>query len=530
MNPPPPLTESLWAAALAFALSLFLPVAAQADEPISAIDWLNLGTDSTDSTNEADAVSSATEESLNGVPDGDAAASAKSVSPANGSTVTAEPASDRMPYRRPELPEGFLPFLTPASIDRLVTAQPTTDIPAVRSLLRRVLLGQIRFADVELNAGPVLAARIDALTRMGDVYRAVRLAESVEPIPGPAFGAWFGAMLLGGHPEAACERLAMRRDLDNWPVARVDCLVRADASNDAMMVLAVGEALGQITPEDSRLLRARLDPGSPTPAAADWATNPLSLALQTDLGLAVGNPDRPAAILARDLDESPGAERRLHAAERLFLNGVIPFGQLRQIYVESLQAGLSSERATALLSVEKAVEADLAQRISTRLRMVFPAFAVSGREPILAELLSTLPPGRLDGYGPSGQFLRYLCLFRASPQVEACLAGGAKARNPVLAPVWESEGPDLSTLSEFERAVRDAWQSDTADPEAPDRDRAVFGRGETVLRALLILGDGTKANPDAVETALQALRETDLESEARQIAHQMMARWQWSDR
>ena len=336
--------------AKALLVSLLMVSAAQAQEPLSAIDWLD----------EPVSVSVAAPLAvpLNAPPVADGVAVPH---------VTVMPLDAQQSDSVGLLPgstTGLPTTLWQASTTDRLSAQlsnlPATPLPATQALYYTLLLAE---ADAPADAGTdarFLKARLDALSKFGAVDPALALMERAGPETEPLFDRWLDLSLLAGAEDAPCAALAKRPSLSPRYSARIFCTARAGDWQTAALTYETAQALGLLTPLHADLLAQFLDPetidNGPALAPPPEMT-PLTFRLYEAMGRPLPTGGLPRAYAMADLRPTAGWKARLEAAERLAQAGALPSNRLLGLYTERKPAASGGvwDRVAAIQDFDRAL-------------------------------------------------------------------------------------------------------------------------------------------------------------------------------
>ncbi len=449
------------------------------------------------------------------------------------------------------LPRDFWGPSPARGLAGLIAAQPDQPLPALQDLLYRILLAELDApgsaetgeggADGPATDSPapapdgtLLLARVDRLIRLGALDPAHALLERAGPTTGPSgpalFRRWFDISLLMGHADHACATLKANPGLAPDLKARVFCLARNGDWNAAVVTLATGERLGFIVREDADLLARFLDPelyaDQPEPPVPDPLT-PLDFVMREALALPRPAGALPLAYVHADLREGTPWRSRLQAAERLARSGALPAQTLIALYTQRKPAASGGiwDRVRAVTDFDVAVLAGDGAAVAQTLPAAWAAmesvalevpFARHYAERLLNLQIPDPPPelARLlllsDVYERAARRLK-----PADPQLAfaAALALGAPA------------GLDPPALPGADRAAGQAIAAAFLEklPDSPLTVLLSEGRlGEAILKAMLLLKEGSLADPGDIRAALALFRAVGLEDIARRTAIQLV--------
>lgn len=507
---------------LLVAACLFLPgLAAVAEEPLSAIDWLSQ--------------SVATPAAL---PRG----SRPVITPAPGEPPVSSNAGTRpitttplgaqgldglglVPASRVGLPRTLWGGTPGAVIAEAIARQPTDTLPAIQALLMALMTAELAPPADSDGRGTVFLARVDKLLDMGALDPALAMLELPQaPQPEP-FRRWFDVALLLGEEDRACTQMRKTPQVGPTFPARIFCLARGGDWNAAALSLRTGETLGRIDPDMAALLSRFLDPdladGAP-PLPAPARPSPLILRLMEAIGEPIPTARLPVAFAQADLRANTGWKARIEAGERLARTGALDPNALLGLYTEQKPAASGGvwDRVRAVQDFDAALGSGDGAAVARALPVVWERLSAVELEVPFA----TIYGERLAGLGLTGEAGRtawrvgllspaYETVARGhKPEdaAEAFLADLARGRQPAAAPDAMGE------------AIRSAFAADAALPAdlaAMVGDKRL---GEAILAACLRVSDGMRGDVQHVAEGLALLRAVGLESVARRTALELM--------
>ena len=494
------------------AACLSLGQAAQADAPLSAIDWLS------------QSVSAPAAPPLPAEP----AVAGNALPGTVAVSVIGGPSPDAVGLLSSQvtgLPRNLWGLGLTEEIAALVTAERVDTLPALQQLLITVLLAQ---ADAPADAGTrgtLLLSRIDKLLDMGALDQAEALLAASGSSEADLFRRSFDVALLTGSEDAACEKMQTAPNLAPTFPARIFCLARSGDWNAAALALRTGQALGYVTPEDDALLARFLDPdlfeGEPPPPAPQKPT-PLVWRMFAAIGEPLPTNNLPVAFAHAELQDTSGWKAQIEAAERLVRAGAISPNVLLGLYTDRRPAASGGvwDRVDAIQDFETALQRADAVAISRALPIVWSQMiAVELEVPFATLYGQLLAQQTLDDEASklafrigllSDQYERIATARLAADPAEAFLI--ALARGKVAGAV----APDS-----LGRAIAPAFEDPIPAPEALvllEQGRL----GEAVLKAIDGVGRGVQGDLRGVTEGLSLLRHVGLEDVARRTALELM--------
>lgn len=494
--------DFLWAAALGLTLSGAAAAQQAAQEPLSAIDWL----DQSPPAPEPPVADHVSIPEVAVTPLGDTARGAVGLLP---TSVTGLPA---------DLWQGSDGGDLTALWRRVGNAPP----PAIRALYHTLLLAEAEPPRGDADA--YLLERIAVLRHFGAVEPARELLARAGPERPALFGAWFELSLLDGRQSAACTTLRETPSLLDDKAAQIYCAALTGDWPTAVLIFDTSRALGLLNERRATLLDLFLDADkaetTPPPRSRAHPTA-LDFRLREAIGSPLSTRDLPPAFAMADLGGSAGWKAEIEAAERLTRAGTLAPGRLLGLYTRrspaasggvwnrvkavqkletALKAGASDDIAPALQGAWRQMrDAGLALPFAQMLGIEVNAAGLSGEARTLAFRMALLTPEYEDAAAdpPSGRRARFLAgLARGQPDPD--LADGTRARM-----VATAFGPEPEAAPDHARLIRQGKL------------------GEAILSAALQF-DRADGDPGEMAEALGTLRAVGLEDTARRAALQAL--------
>ena len=413
---------------------------------------------------------------------------------------------------------------TTALIRRL-EALPDMPLPAVQALYYTLLLAEADAPEDAGRAARFLSARIATLRRFGAVEPALALVERAGGAVPQRFDQWLDLSLLNGTEDRACAALRKKPSLTKSLTARIFCTARAGDWTTAVLTYHGATSLGALGEPDTTLLALFLDPEmietTPPPAAPEDVTA-LQFRLFEAVGAALSTRNLPRAFAMADLRGTAGWKAEIEAAERLARTGALAGTQLLGLYTARKPAASGGVwgRVAAVQALDTALTANDAQAVADAL----PAAWSSARDMQLETVMADLFSERLMQMTlPDRARALVLDIALLSPLYETA----AQDLTPVTPRQRFAVGLARGTPSEdvattpTEAAIADCFARTGAPPEHQallDEDRL----GEAILSAATQLDDHTGATREGFGAALAALRAFGLEETARRAALQIL--------
>lgn len=503
----------MWTKALAPALALmFLPGAALAEEPLSAIDWLSQSL----SEPQQMAVPKVTLGTAIAAPDVTVQSLGLPVPDAIGILST----------KVTGLPHNLWGDAPGAEIEALVNSAAPDNLPALQGLLTTLLLAE---AEAPVDSGPapqLLLTRIDKLLALGALDQAHALIEAAGPASSPEmFRRAFDTALLVGEENRSCTVLAAAPGLSPSLPTRIFCLARAGDWDAAALTLGTAAALGQVDAAEDDLLHRFLDPEAAEdgePPAPPVPVTPLDMKIFASIGAPLPTATLPIAFSHADLAPDQGWKARIEAAERLARAGVIPANQLLGIYTEQKPAasGAPWDRVAAFQKLDAAVEAGDGTATAKALPAAWAAMQSVELEVPLADLFAA-KLAKLPLAGEARQIATILALLSSSYETLISASTPQNAREAFLFGIARGKLDTLAPPDAMGRAISAAFIA----PTLPDDIASVLANGrvgEALLMAMDKITRGASGDLPQVTAGLSTLRQLGLEDVARSTALELM--------
>lgn len=398
-----------------------------------------------------------------------------------------------------------------------------TPLPAIQALYYTLLLAEADPpADAAGNAR-FLRARVEALRRYGAVDAALALIERAGADTPDLFDAWLDLALLKGTEDDPCRALANTPDLSESYAARIFCIARAGDWSTAALTYDTANAIGALDAHESALLAQFLDPefAEASELPPPRRMTPLIFRLYEANGMPLPTRNLPREYAVADLRGTMGWKAEVEAAERLARTGALPANRLLGLYTERRPAASGGvwERVHAMQAFDAAIESNDPQAIADELPEVWRLMRANG----LAVVFATLYGERLAATDlPAAAGTAHEIALLSPIYESAANASGLQTRRLDFLAGLAKGTPDQSlAVSATESAIARAF----AATELP-RDHAgplTEGRlGQAILAAAIQLQGARPGQMRDLETALATLRLVGLEDVARQAALQVL--------
>ncbi len=503
-------------------LAIFVPLAlaagqSQAQQPLSAIDWLNDLPPTVQIPPQPPLVTQTMPPDV-------------TVEPLEAARAPVGLVSGRITGLSDTLWQGS----DPATVARAIADVSVSALPAARRLLFTLLLTEARAT----GTGPdlVLEARARRLMAMGAADPAFALLEVAQPLDDPGLvAAWFDAGLLVQQPAAPCHAIRNTPHLSPGYAASVFCAARMGHIAAATVMFDGARSLGLMSPEEEDLLDRLLHPEffeDATPLSPPEAPTPLIVTLRAAIAEPLSATALPRAFAVIDLHDVAGWKAQLDAAERLGRSGALTGNGLLGVYTARMPAASGGvwDRVAAVQKFETALFSRDQAAVAETLPKAWDAMHAAGLTVTLADVfapdLESIPMT-----GEAGDLaLRFLLLSdryeTAATMAEAAgLAVGDTAFLTALArglpgsvSAQVSAANPASGSGPQRLAITDGFAPMPALPPRLDG----YPLGETILKALDLLDSGARGNLGDLTDALLGLRALGLEDVARRAALQLV--------
>lgn len=498
---------------------------AQAEQPLSAIDWLSKSvTTPARSPGTRPYVTDGWSEAP--IAKGGALPESVAVSPLGASSPDGV---GLLPTDVTGLPHELWGMSRTDEVIAAITNTDAGDLPALRSLLLTVLLAEAEPPADTPRDGRLLIARIDRLLAMGALDQADAMISASGSNSVALFRRAFDVALLTGNEDRACETLRARPNLSPTPQTRIFCLARSGDWDAAALTLRTGVALGLLTAQDEALMGRFLDPDMfedlPPPEPPQPVT-PLAWRMFEAIGEPLPTVTLPLAFAHAELGPNAGWKAQLEAVERLARAGVVAPNLLLGLYTERKPAASGGvwDRAAAFQDFDAAMGGTGAaadpQAVARALPIVWDQMIEAELEVPFAMLyggaLSKVP--LTDDAACVA--LRVGLLSPAASEV-AATTRCSDAQTAFLAGLAQGDVAGIIPPDSTARAIAPAFRNPDPGPELGallKEDRP----GEAILAAINRISMALRGDQRGVAQGLSLLRTAGLERAARQAALELM--------
>lgn len=485
-----------------------------AETPLSAIDWL----DDTPTVRAAQPASPALSKD-----------EPKTATTATRPNVTVAPLGTAAPQTSGLVPQSVtgLPVDLWARSDiNILTTRlqrfPNIEVPALQSLLFSMMLTETEPLSNRKATDRLLTARVAYLTRQGALDPALDLLAQSGAFAKPAHAqTWFDMSLLAGQSDSACMAVVSGRSAVKDYGARIYCLARTGAWDDAALLLGSGSALELIPAYDAQLLTHFLDPelAEDEPlGSAPQAPTPLQFTLLAALGEPVPTASLPRLYANTDLGDQAGWKAELYAAERLSKAGALPANRLLGIYSERQPAASGGiwDRVEALQRFETALRTRNANAVSRTLPTAWSEMKSAGLGASFAHLFAD-DLVELDLEGPAAAIAFDIALVSRQFKAHATDMTSQNPTQSFYTAIATGAATSGAQRSAIATAVRDAFAADQGSNPIVQAATGM-SQGEALLMAISRIHDGANGDLESLTVGLAALESLGRKNDARRAA------------
>ena len=495
--------------------TVFFGTGGFAQEPLSAIEWLN------------DA-STATVSPLAGGILGEPPVAEEIETPSVQVTALDSTRADAvglLPGHATGLPASLWHRSEVANLQRHFERLSPEPLPAVQALYYTLLLAEATAPGDMGQDAVFLTARLDALRRFGAVEPALALVEAAGPMQESLFDQWLDLSLLNGYEDRACAALARQPHLTNSLASRIFCTARAGDWGTAALIYDSAIALGNLEPTDQTLLALFLDPElvetDPPPAVPDNLT-PLRFRLFEAIGTPLPTHNLPRVFANADLRGTAGWKAELEAAERLARTGALPATQLLGLYTARKPAASGGvwDRVAAIQALDDAVNRNDTTELTGLLPRTWTAMQSQRLEVPFADLFAPRLKG-LDLPVEIEDLAFRITLLSGSYETAAEHLNTVNAQHRFLADLATGQPQAVQATTALEQAIASGFAAtEAAAAHKPLLDRAQLG--EAILSAAAQLDQSSGGARADISAAIATLRAVGLEETARRAAIQLL--------
>ncbi|MDT8326132.1 MAG: hypothetical protein RQ750_01925 [Roseovarius sp.] len=490
-------------------------VAGAAQQPLSAIDWLDEASTA--------AISTPQQTPLDDPPVAGSVTTPKVNVMALG---TAHPdAVGLLPSRATGLPRTLWQGSSTSDLLRLLSRLSSEPLPAIQALYYTLLLAEADAPDDTSAGARFLLARLAALRRVGAVDPALALVERAGPISETFFDQWLDLALLAGQEDAPCTELVRQPRLSKRFDARIFCTARNGDWQTAALVYHSAASLGALSAINTQLLAQFLDPemiDETAPLDPPKTLSPLQFRLFEAVGTPLPTRSLPLAFAMADLRGTSGWKAEVEAAERLARTGALPAARLLGLYTERKPAASGGvwDRVNAIQRLDSALDLGRGDAVAAALPRAWSAAQSQHLEVTFAELFA--PRLNAIALPDSSKALAFeIALLSQGYETAARTFTPSTARDRFLSGLASGAPPLQDAASTLEQVIAAGF----AQTEAAPAHQALLDRGqlgEAILRAAGKLDRASASGRAEIGDALATLRAVGLEDTARRAALQLL--------
>ena len=412
----------------------------------------------------------------------------------------------------------------PDRLATLIARVPVKHNPAMQRLLFTLLLTEGRAPSGPGAEETLLLARLDRLMQLGAADPVQSLVQLAGPTDSRArFKRWFDATLLTGDEDRSCTSLIAQPHLSQDYAAQIFCKARRGDWASAALTLEAAHALDLLPPEELDVLDRFLSPEFYEDAAYLPQPNdpdPLTFRLYEAIGERLPSAPLPRAFANADLRDVAGWKAQIEAAERLTRIGALTPNQLLGLYTEreAAASGAVWDRVDAIQRFEAALASGQPKRIEPALIEAWEQMKSVGLQVPFAELFAdqllsvTLPD-------PEANALRWRVLLLSelyetaaltppdqTPETQflAALAQGLPMRVPSPSPLADAVAEGFAPSVPLPRDIDDMLDNGQL--------------GEAILETMEQFAHGSRGNLVDLTSAIATFRHVGLEDTARRAA------------
>lgn len=422
------------------------------------------------------------------------------------------------------LPRNLWGGSSAKDLARSFLAVPEISTPSLRDYFASLAMAKFDPpVDAAIDSSLYLA-RLDTLLSLARLDDAEALIEVAGPPTPQSFRRTFDIALLKGTENEACNVISSNPDISPTFPARIFCLARNGEWDVAALTLGTAEALGILTPTEDQLLLHFLDPELfeneellPRPTSL----SPLLFRLYEAIGERPATDNLPIAFAVADLSETVGWRVRLRAAERLTAVEALGPEELLSIMSNrrpSASGGLWN-RVAAIQSLRATLSVGNGNQISRTLPAAWDSAVSAGYHAALAPWIAEhLQDVTLSRQAHHTAF--EIALFSNDIDMARRYAGSSEEDQTLLA-ILTGAPFEVRNAAPLAIAVRRSL-SGLAPSESYRLLLRDNRRGEALLKAVAVLGEGMDADPNAVADALSLLKTLNLDDLARRVAAELL--------
>lgn len=405
-------------------------------------------------------------------------------------------------------------------VSTLITDLNAEKLPALQELLFTLILAEANPPRDAQNS-EFLRARLRKLLSLGALDPAAALLTRADPAHPDLFDLYFDVSLLSGDPDAPCKALKAQPSLSRDFAPRIFCDVQLKEWDNAALTLSTADAIGALEPTDVALLERFLDPElfEQTPPAPQ-SLSVLQFRLFEAAGESLPTTSLPRAFAATDLSGDAGWKPQLDAAERLARVGAISENRLLGIYTSRIPSASGGiwDRIEAVQRLDIALKSDDPVAILKQLRRAWEKMKeVQLEVPFAALFAQDLL--RLPNKGVDADLITKITLL--SPIYEQAAERRTENVTLIMAQSIAIGEPKAQSTLPLSQTLTDSFSGAGAPQTLTD----IAGKarlGEAILRAIALAISGAEGDPAMLQNGLAFLRSVGLEDTVRRAALQLI--------
>lgn len=406
------------------------------------------------------------------------------------------------------------------TLNTLMTALDVEQYPALQSLLYTLLLAEADPPQTDQGES-FIKTRVQKLLDLGALDPATALLERADPEHVELFGLYLDVALLNGDAEAPCAALRAKPSLSRDFAPRIYCDALGQNWDNAALMLATADAIGALKPLDVALLEGFLDPELfDTVPPVPQRPTVLQFRLFEAIGESLPTSSLPREFTATDLAGDAGWKAQLDAAERLARVGAISENRLLGIYASRIPSASGGiwDRVETMQRLETALKSGDPTAILKQLKRAWAKVEEIDLEVPIATLFADALL-RVPSTGADTDLISRIALL--SPDYES--VAQRDTDDPILKvaqsiAIGEPKADNAVAIS----AAIEAGFSGSGAPARLSEMVADDRLGEAILRAMALTASGAAGDAAALQSGLAFLRSVGLEDTARRTALQVL--------
>ncbi|PIE12337.1 MAG: hypothetical protein CSA70_10025 [Rhodobacterales bacterium] len=409
-------------------------------------------------------------------------------------------------------------------VNRQIARMDVAHAPALQSLLYTLLLAEADPPAGARTGHSVLEARLRKLIDLGAVEPAEALLDRAGDVARDLFPIWFDLALLTGDEDKACDGVMAKPHLAPDMASRIFCTARKGDWAAAAVSYDTARALGMLSAAETRMLALFIDPelaeGAPDLPPPAKIT-PLLYRLYEAAGTPLPTSSLPLAYAMGDLRGTSGWKAELDAAERLARTGALSENRLIELYTTRKPAASGGvwDRVAAVQRFDAALSAQDAAKMSQTLGPAWDAMKraelAMGFVRLYAEALA-----KVELAGPAAGDAFEIAMLSDQAETEAAKVTATTGQRAFLAALARGVPGEVPVDDALGRAIQAGFAANVPDRVATlaRQDRL----GEAILWAMVRYRHGMSGDRLGLQLSLAAFRALGLEETARRAAIQMI--------